>query len=76
MSSEQYKEICESRKGDGNPNFGNKMSSANKTKISKVNKGNTYCKGIKQKKQKCPHCGKIGGNTMSRWHFDNCKDKK
>jgi hypothetical protein len=23
----------------------------------------------------CPHCGKTGGNTMKRWHFDNCKNK-
>lgn len=24
----------------------------------------------------CPHCGKVGGiNNMSRWHFDNCKQK-
>lgn len=25
----------------------------------------------------CPHCGKIGGFlSMSRWHFQNCKEKK
>lgn len=24
----------------------------------------------------CPHCGKTGGNSMKRWHFDNCKEKK
>lgn len=23
----------------------------------------------------CPHCQKSGGNTMKRWHFDNCKFK-
>lgn len=24
----------------------------------------------------CPHCDKTGGiNNMSRWHFDNCKNK-
>lgn len=28
-----------------------------------------------QKKYKCPHCEKEGGNTMFRWHFDNCKNK-
>lgn len=23
----------------------------------------------------CPHCGKLGqGNSMKRWHFDNCKN--
>ena len=21
----------------------------------------------------CPHCGKIGGGNMKRWHFSNCK---
>lgn len=25
----------------------------------------------------CPHCGKIGqGNSMKRWHMDNCKHRK
>jgi len=76
MSDNQYKTICESRRGQGNANFGNKMSDESKNKISKANKGNTYCKGIIQKRRTCPHCGKTGGNTMSRWHFDNCKDKK
>jgi len=29
------------------------------------------------KKHQCPHCNKIGkGNTMLRWHFDNCKHKE
>lgn len=23
----------------------------------------------------CPYCGKAGGITMKRWHFDNCKHK-
>jgi hypothetical protein len=29
-------------------------------------------KGKPQRKIQCPHCGKIGGTTMYRWHFDNC----
>ncbi|HMS90704.1 MAG TPA: NUMOD3 domain-containing DNA-binding protein [Candidatus Absconditabacterales bacterium] len=28
-----------------------------------------------QQKVKCPYCLKEGGNTMSRWHFENCKQK-
>lgn len=32
-------------------------------------------RGIIQKKIQCPHCGKVGGTTMYRWHFDNCKMK-
>jgi hypothetical protein len=30
-------------------------------------------RGRKQKTITCPHCGKSGGTTMYRWHFDNCK---
>jgi hypothetical protein len=27
--------------------------------------------------KKCPHCGKLGGFlSMSRWHFDNCRERK
>lgn len=33
-------------------------------------------KGIPQKKIRCPFCGKVGGTTMYRWHFDNCKYKE
>jgi hypothetical protein len=31
-------------------------------------------KGLKREKVKCPYCDKVGAlNTMSRWHFNNCK---
>jgi group I intron endonuclease len=33
-------------------------------------------KGVPQKKVECPYCHKIGGTTMYRWHFNNCKFKK
>jgi len=33
-------------------------------------------KGVVQTKIKCPYCDKIGGITMHRWHFENCKNKK
>jgi hypothetical protein len=26
-----------------------------------------------QPRHVCPHCGRVGGNAMLRWHFDNCK---
>ena len=32
-------------------------------------------KGKKQALLTCPHCNKSGGNTMLRWHFDNCKKR-
>ena len=33
-------------------------------------------KGLPQKQVKCPHCYKIGGTIMTRWHFDNCKERQ
>lgn len=24
----------------------------------------------------CPNCKKIGGNSMKRWHFNNCREKE
>lgn len=46
-------------------------------KLSKevCNKMSESRKGVPQKKLTCPHCGKVGGTTMYRWHFDNCKYK-
>ena len=35
-----------------------------------------YNLGKVRVKVTCPHCNKAGANnTMSRWHFDNCKNK-
>lgn len=32
--------------------------------------------GIKQMVVECPHCNRKGGaSLMTRWHFDNCKQK-
>ena len=33
-------------------------------------------KGVARPTQTCPYCNKVGGlGNMTRWHFDNCKDK-
>ena len=43
------------------------------------NKNKKHINGNKHTKLThiCPHCGKQGnGNSMKRWHFDNCKTKK
>ena len=33
--------------------------------------------GLKRNQVSCPHCGTTGAaNTMTRWHFDNCKTSK
>lgn len=38
--------------------------------------GGRSCIGLIRPKVTCPHCGKNGANnTMSRWHFDNCRSK-
>jgi group I intron endonuclease len=39
----------------------------NKMRLAKIGKPQT--------KITCPHCGQIGGTTMYRWHFNNCKQK-
>ena len=59
---------------------GKKHSEETKAKIGAGNKGKVMSDESKLKmsaahlKQvECPHCGKIGGRIMYRWHFDNCK---
>ena len=61
-------------------NKGKKHSEETKAKIGAGNKGKIISVEQKSKisaahlKQvECPHCGKIGGRIMYRWHFDNCK---
>lgn len=46
-------------------------------KPRKLKPGRKYNVSRKIGKQvQCPHCKKIGSNyIMSRWHFDNCKNK-
>lgn len=61
-------------------NKGKKHSEETKAKIGASGKGKVISDESKLKmsiahlKQvECPHCGKIGGRIMYRWHFDNCK---
>jgi group I intron endonuclease len=63
-SKETKLKISESKKGV-------RVSDETKEKMKmSSNKGGTQSKVL------CPHCGKEGGNTMFRWHFNNCKNKK
>ena len=54
-------------------------SSGNKSRLGQTRseeeraKSSASLSGRIQTKIECPHCGKIGGNAMRRWHFDNCK---
>ncbi len=64
-----------------------KLSGEIKQKMSNSSKGFTHTettrkklsklkKGIPAKKLTCPHCGLTGGNSnMTRFHFENCKNK-
>ena len=65
---------------------GKPKSENHKKRLSEVNIGKKYSderklqmslsrKGIKQKIIKCPHCNKVGGTAMYRWHFNKCKIK-
>jgi hypothetical protein len=64
-----------------------KHSIETKQKLSSLWKGTTRSEedrkkisegqlGKKRKIVTCPHCGKMGGNNgMTKWHFDNCRNK-
>ena len=73
--------------GKNNPMYGKKHSKESIQKMSESTKG--HGAGIPKSPETrkkmseavklltCPHCGKSArGNSMKRWHFDNCKHKK
>jgi hypothetical protein len=41
--------------------------------LSEQHRANLRGKKKPQEIRKCPHCGKEGGNAMTRWHFESCK---
>lgn len=69
--TEQTREkIRQAKLGPNNPSYGKIPSEETREKLRQANQG-------KKKMLTCPHCGKIGGGgSMSRWHFDNCKQKE
>ena len=59
--------------GKGRPSAlkGRTLSAEHKAKIGASGKG------VPKPKVECPHCRQLGAmNVMSRFHFDNCKDRK
>ena len=52
---------------------GNKSRTGQKRSQEEREKSSVALSGRIQTKIECPHCSKIGGNSMKRWHFDNCK---
>lgn len=70
LKNEMFIKRSKSVSGENNPNYGNKWSDYKKELMS-IKK-----RGIKFEKIICPHCGKEGGGpNMTRYHFENCKDK-
>lgn len=67
--SEQCKKLISDNNGRFWKNKSLPKSTVQKMSIAKL--------GIPQKVVTCPHCEKSGGvSNMSRYHFDNCKNKK
>lgn len=62
--------IRQAKLGSNNPSYGKSPSEETREKLRQANQG-------KKKTFTCPHCGKVGsGGSMTRWHFDNCKEKR
>ena len=62
--------IRQAKLGSNNPSYGKTPSEETKEKLRQANRG-------KKETFTCSHCGKVGsGGSMTRWHFDNCKEKK
>lgn len=68
--SEETRKRMSGRTGAKSPMFGKPMPDSVKEKISEA------MSGKKQSLLQCPHCNKIGGSIMKRWHFNNCKFNK
>lgn len=73
LTEEHKQKISNALAGVG---VGRKLSKEHCQKISESKTGEKHPMfGKKQTLVTCPHCGKSGGRTMARWHFDNCKEK-
>jgi hypothetical protein len=62
----------EAKQKNREKHLGKRVSEETRSKMrASSNKGQMHPKTI------CPHCGKEGGgNAMSKWHFNNCKNKQ
>lgn len=88
FSDEWRAKLSESKKGKNNNRYGVIVSEKTREKMSQKAKGRKQSpetiakkseaiRGSKREKLLCPHCQQmIAVNTYSRWHGDNCKEKK
>lgn len=72
------KASVETRAKQSQSHKGKVKSKEHLQKISEALKGKPPGNaGTRRKVVECPHCGKSGGiNTMTQWHFDNCKHRR
>jgi len=68
LPEEQKRKISAAQKGEKAWRFGKKYPEMGRA----VSRALT---GRKQTVVECPHCGKLGGNAMKTYHFDNCKGR-
>ena len=86
FSDETKQKMSKNHSGKRNHMYGKTHSEESKLKMSQSKKRLTdedlkkrdqdRVNNLKYKQFQCPHCLKVGGPIMKRWHFDNCKDKK
>jgi len=68
-----YKHTQEWKQAASKRLMGNKSRTGQTRSASERKMVSLAMRGKPQPLHVCPHCGKIGGNAMLRWHFDNCK---
>jgi hypothetical protein len=74
VSDETKRKMSESHKGSKGTMTGKKHSNETKRKMSESQRNRVFSK---HEVTICPHCKKSGGtNGMTRYHFNNCKNKK
>lgn len=67
-TEEQRKKISDSKKGEKHHLFGKNHNEETKQKMRES--------ALNKPKLTCPYCSVVGSpHNMSRWHFDNCKNK-
>lgn len=77
LTPETRAKMSDAKKGKPPNNKGKKLSDETCRKMSESRMGQTSpTKGMKYVKVECPHCGLFGGGPqMTRYHFDNCKQR-
>jgi hypothetical protein len=87
VNSRKRAKMSEENKSRVKRLFSKPKTEEHKKKLSRANLGHinsaesiervaVQLRGRKQSLLACPHCDKVGGTTMHRWHFENCKERQ